>query len=339
MSERYGFVSQLFQGDPMRFEWPDKAVPGVLMDSVPPGMGAEDFGGTMVQGSDGKVYLTAGKTGLWSIEVTGLDNIRPISGGKVSISAEDVKTAQGIHEKQMQAAEGNKHYMVRKATVAFTGNLDKDFKGLEQSGKTTFEKQSGSRVRVAMARDEANLYVGWEVQDDTPWVNGADAPEFMYARGDTVDLQLGTDPKADPKRTEPVKGDLRLSIGNFQGKPTAVVYRKVADAKKPKTFSSGVIKEYPMDSVVVLAEAKVDVKVDAKGKRYVVEAAIPLASLGLTLKDSLTLHGDFGATHGDKAGMDTALRTHWSNQATGLVSDEVYELKMEPANWGTITFP
>jgi hypothetical protein len=117
-----------------------------------------------------------------------------------------------------------------------------------------------------------------------------------------------------------------------------VVYRKVADAKKPKTFSSGVIKEYPMDSVVVLEDAKVDVKVDAKAKRYVVEAAIPLASLGLTLKDGLTLRGDFGATHGDKAGMDTVLRTHWSNQVTGLVSDEVYELMMEPASWGEINF-
>ncbi|HUT62268.1 MAG TPA: hypothetical protein VNA25_30895, partial [Phycisphaerae bacterium] len=177
---------------------------------------------------------------------------------------------------------------------------------------------------------------GWEVQDDTPWVNGADAPEFLYARGDTVDLQLGTDPAADKKRGEPVKGDLRLSIGNFKGQPTAVVYRKVADAKKPKTFSSGVIKEYVMDSVVVLTEAKVSVKVD--GKRYVVEAAIPLASLGLKITDGLALRGDFGATHGDKAGADTILRTHWNNQSTGIVNDEVFELKMEPKNWGELEF-
>ena len=338
MSERYGFVAQFFQGDPMRFSWPDKAVPGVLMDSVPSGAGAEDFGGTMVQGSDGKVYLTVGKTALWSIEVTGLEKIREIPGGKVSLSAEDVKMAQGFYEKQLQGAEGGKSYTVKKAAVVFTGNLDTDFKGLEQGEKPAFEKQAGSRVRVAMTRDEANLYVGWEVQDDTPWVNGADAPEFLYARGDTVDLQLGTDPKADPKRKEAVMGDLRLSIGNFQGKPTAVVYRKVAAAKNPKTFSSGVIAEYPMDSVVVLTEAKVDVKVDAKGKRYVVEAAIPLASLGLKPADAVTLRGDFGATHGDKAGMDTVLRTHWSNQATGLVSDEVYELMMEPASWGELRF-
>ena len=337
MSERYGFVTQLFQGDPMRFVWPEKAVPGVLMDSVPPGMGAEDFGGTLVQGSDGKVYLTSGKTGIWSIEVTGLEKIREIQGGKVSISAEEVKTAQGFYEKQLQAAEGKKEYMVKKATVAFTSNLDADFKGLEKGEKPAFEKQTGSRVRVAMVRDDTNLYIGWEVQDETPWVNGADAPEFLYARGDTVDLQLGTDPKADPKRREAVKGDLRLSIGNFKGKPTAVIYRKVADEKKPKTFSSGVVKEYVMDSVVVLTEAKVDVKVDAQGKRYMVEAAIPLASLGLT-SAVVKLRGDFGATHGDKAGMDTALRTHWSNQTTGLVSDEVYELKMEPENWADLAF-
>ena len=159
----------------------------------------------------------------------------------------------------------------------------------------------------------------------------------ILACGDTVDLQLGTDPAADPKRTEPVNGDLRLSIGNFQGQPTAAGYRKVAD-EKPKTFSSGVVKEYLMDSVVVLAEAKVAAKVDAQGKRYVVEAAIPLAALGLKLTDGRALRGDFGATHGDKSGKDTMLRSHWNNQTTGIVNDEVFELRMEPANWGELEF-
>jgi hypothetical protein len=327
------YLTRLFQGDPFKTQWPDQAVPGTILDNVPPGLGGEDFGGSLRQGKDGKVYIQAGKTGLWNVEVTGLETIQEVPGGKVAMGAGDVKTAQTFREQQLQAVAGNKKYLVHKATVAFTGNLDADFKDPE---KPAFERQPGTRVRVAMAGDEANLYVGWEVQDDTPWVNGADAPEFMYCRGDTVDLQLGTDPAADKKRGEPVKGDLRLSIGNFQGQPTAVVYRKVADAKKPKTFSSGVVKEYVMDSVVVLPDAKVSVKVD--GKRYVVQAAIPLASLGLKVTDGLALRGDFGATHGDKSGADTALRTHWNNQKTGIVNDEVFELKMEPANWGEITF-
>jgi hypothetical protein len=62
------------------------------------------------------------------------------------------------------------------------------------------------------------------------------------------------------------------------------------------------------------------------------------AALGLKLTDGLALRGDFGSTHGDKAGADTALRTHWNNQITGIVNDEVFELKMEPANWGEIKF-
>jgi len=158
------------------------------------------------------------------------------------------------------------------------------------------------------------------------------------ASRDPVDLQLGTDPEADENRAEAGKGDLRLSIGSFRGKPTAVLYRKIAEQKAPKTFSSGVVKNYVMDSVVVLAEAKVAAKVDAKGKRYVVEAAIPLAALGLKLTDGRALRGDFGATHGDKSGKDTMLRSHWSNQATGLVDDEVFELMMQPANWGELVF-
>jgi len=32
------------------------------------------------------------------------------------------------------------------------------------------------------------------------------------------------------------------------------------------------------------------------------------------------------------------LRTHWNNQTTGIVNDEVFELRMEPANWGEISF-
>ena len=113
-------------------------------------------------------------------------------------------------------------------------------------------------------------------------MNGADSPEEMYLRGDTVDFQLATDPKADPKRADPVLGDLRLLIGNFKGKPTAVLYRKIWNEKKPKVFSSGIVKDYSVDYVAVIDAAKISVKV--RDKQYVVEAAIPLSSRGDTLR-------------------------------------------------------
>jgi L-fucose isomerase-like protein len=49
-----------------------------------------------------------------------------------------------------------------------------------------------------------------------------------------------------------------------------------------------------------------------------------------------------GAVHNcdwlEPVGKDTVLRTYWSNQETGIVADEVFELKMSPNNWGVLTF-
>jgi hypothetical protein len=141
------------------------------------------------------------------VEVVGLDTIRPLPGGKISLSDEDVKTAQSWRERYLQTATTVKRLAARKATPVFTGDLEKDFAGAEIA---KYEKEEATACRTAIAWDEQNLYVGWAVKDATPWVNGADAPEFMYARGDTVDLQLGTDPKAPRNRKEAVLGDLRV---------------------------------------------------------------------------------------------------------------------------------
>ena len=66
-------------------------------------------------------------------------------------------------------------------------------------------------------------------------------------------------------------------------------------------------------------------------------ASAEAASLALGLKPSagLALRGDFGVTH---AGKRTRLRTFWSNQHTGIVDDAVFELMLEPKNWGEMTF-
>jgi hypothetical protein len=168
-------------------------------------------------------------------------------------------------------------------------------------------------------------------------VNGAVDPAQIYACGDTVDFQIGTDRSAPADRGKPVKGDLRLSIGNLQGEPVAVLYRFVADDQaRARTFSSGVVQGYRVDSVEVLRNATVQVKVGAG--QYVVEATVPLATLGLNPVAGDVYRGDFGATHGTPSGDDTRLRTHWANQQTGLVDDVVFELQITPANWGDLAF-
>ena len=71
------------------------------------------------------------------------------------------------------------------------------------------------------------------------------------------------------------------------------------------------------------------------------EAAVPLSAIGLRRAGGgspLQLRGDFGVTYGDPAGQRTRLRNHWNNQHTGIVDDAVFELMIEPKNWGEVVF-
>jgi outer membrane protein assembly factor BamB len=328
------YLTRLFEGDPLRVRWPEQAVPGVSLDNAPPGMGGEDFGGSITLAADGKLYLQAGKTAYWNIEVVGLETVKQLTGGEVEVAAGEEKLAAALREEYLQDRTARQQLVVPKLSPKFTGNIEQDFKG---AALVKFQKQPDAPIRSAAAWDDQNMYLAWEVQDKTPWVNGAAEREMMYLGGDTVDFQLATDPQADANRGEAVAGDFRLSIGNFQGKPQAVLYRKVAKQQHPRTFSSGVVKEYRMESVVPLDGVTIEARV-SPGEKYTVEAAVPLALVDLKPAEGLQLRGDFGATHGDPAGARTRLRSYWTNQHTGIVDDAVFELQMEPKNWGRLLF-
>lgn len=325
------YLTRLFEPDALKVHFPEQPVPGADMSEAPPGLGGEDFGGSLTLGTDGKLYVQAGKTAFWNLEVTGLESVRALPGGRVSLVAADLPKARAIREAQLQVVQGKKTASVKRGMPAFSGNLDADFKG---SDVVTFKKGDDAVVRSAAAWDAQTFSVGWDVAGSRAWTNSAKAPEDMYLSGDTVDLQLGTDPAAPKDRSEAALGDLRLSIGSFGGKPTAVLYRRVSAQKRPKPFNSGVFHNYVMDYVGVVPDVKITVTRGDKGTT--IEAAVPLAVLGLKPTEGLALRGDFGATYGDPAGQRTRLRVYWSNQQTGIVDDAVAELMMQPRNWGDL---
>ncbi|YCM42863.1 hypothetical protein V2O64_16260 [Verrucomicrobiaceae bacterium 227] len=327
------YLASLFEGDPMKIKWPDEAVPGTDMSTVPPGMGTEDFGGSVIMGGDGHMYVQAGKTAFINCKVTGLDTVKSLGSGPLKITPEDRVIAQQFKVKYLNVSEVAKQIDVKKSAITFTGDPRNDF-GVEPFIFGT----DPNKIQSWLAHDDENLYVAWRVNDKTPWVNGATGFENLYASGDTVDLQLGVDPNADPERNEAVKGDLRLSIGRLQGQDTAVLYRKVSDEQNPRTFYSGTSKGgYSMEFVAKLAGVRIESK-PVGDHAYLVQAAIPLKQLGVRLEPGLKLRGDLGATFSDPVGKDTTLRVFWSNQATGIVADEVEELKMQPAMWGELSF-
>ena len=328
------YLTRLFQGDWMKIRWPAEAVPGAILDNCPSGTGGEDFGGSLVQGKDGRIYIQTGKTGLWNVEVVGTESVKRLPPVSVAINKSDLPKAEEILASYLRAKYSMKLLTIKKMTPKFTGDLDRDFKGAQI---ISYKKYEAAGARSAAAWDDEFLYLAWDVADKTPWINAARLSEHMYLKGDTVDFQLGADPEANPKRAAAVLGDLRLSIGNFLSKPTAVLYRKKSLIKIPKTFSSGVVEKYVMDMVAVLGGAKVKVSVKPRSG-YVIEAAIPLSVLALDPAGGLRVTGDFGVTHGGADGQRTRLRTYWNNRKTGLVDDAVLELKMEPDKWGELVF-
>ena len=187
-------------------------------------------------------------------------------------------------------------------------------------------------MRVAL--DAQNLNLFYDVQDDSPWMNTGKDATLLFKTGDSVDLQIGSDGTADPKRSGPVPGDLRLLIAPFQGKDIAVLYQhRVPGAKNPATFTSPWRSE-KVDVVRVLDAAKISV--NRGDGRYRVEATIPLAELGLAAVAGRTLRADFGALYGDPSGTVTLLRSYWSNPATNLVNDVPGEIMLSPNRWGTV---
>ncbi len=60
---------------PLQWRWPAKAEPGVSLNDCPAGSGQEDFGGSMTQAADGKIYLQCGSRSVRNVEVEHLDKV------------------------------------------------------------------------------------------------------------------------------------------------------------------------------------------------------------------------------------------------------------------------
>jgi hypothetical protein len=196
----------------------------------------------------------------------------------------------------------------------------------------------------AMAYDFDNLYICAKVQDSSPHKNAADTASMMFKGGDAVDVTLGMDPNADPKRTSATTGDIRILIGVVRGKPVAVLYKPVdptAPADKHAKFTSPVGQTL-MDRVEVIPDARIAVTTEP-GKEGVIwaitEVAIPWTSLGFPAPENGTkLRGDIGLLESDPNGVSTTNRIYWSGKTQTVVCDIPSEARLTPSLWGELYF-
>jgi hypothetical protein len=309
--------------------WPVEAKPGAPMGAC--SMGGEWFGGHFFRDAkSGEYYLIAGGTSYNLIRLGGFETLKVLPGAGLRLTAEQYAEAEGLLKERAAKAAGKSE--LRIVRLDKTPALDGKFGGFPKDGFVAWSS-GPHKASAAVATDGENLCLAFRVEGDTnPMVNAGQDATQLFVTGDSVNLHLGTDPGADPKRRAPVEGDLRLLVSVLEGKPVAVLYRwKTAGEKKPHVFRS------PWRTATVDRVERVDsarIRVERRGHGYVAEAVVPLSALGLKPEAGRTYKLDLGVIYSDATGTNRAARVYWSNKATGLTNDVPGEIMADPRLWG-----
>ena len=292
----------------------------------------ENFSGYFFRHRDnGKVYLIAGDTDTRIWEITGLEAIRTGKAPLALSEADHQKAIEVVGRKRSGAAQVAPLVLRPAAKIEIDGQLG----DWAAATPVKIDAGGGRDAKVYLAYDQANLYAAFEVRDDSPMKNAGKDFAMLFKSGDACDVMLATDPKADPKRARPAAGDVRILFSLLDDKPVAVLYAPVAGkaGKKPRTFSSPTGNE-EFERVAVIDNAKAVVR--RTGGGYTLEAAVPLAALGLAPQPAAVLRGDVGVLFSDPGGSRTVLRAYYANRRTAIVNDIPSEARLEPQHWSVL---
>jgi hypothetical protein len=292
----------------------------------------ENFSGFFFRNrEDGKVYLIAGDTDARVWEVTGLDTIETTS-ARLALSDSDHQKALQVAMKRQGMSADLAPIRLRRATAR---TVDANLADAGMGEAVALDAGAGRTAKATLAYDDANLYIAFDVQDDSPMKNGGKDFALLFKTGDACDVMLAADPNADPKRTRPAKGDLRLLFSEMEGKPLCVLYEPAVREgdKQPRQFSSPTGSE-PFERVVVVKEAQVAIQRTQKG--YALEAAVPLKAIGFAPKPGTMTRGDVGVIFSDPGGSRNVLRAYYANKDTAIVNDIPSEVRLTPDKWGVL---
>ena len=338
------FVTQLFQdvraGKPWNMPHPQR---NMLLNDVAPH--DENFFPSLTQTADGQVYVIDGaRTSI--VRVDGLNSIRRLPASPLEVTKSDLDKAQALlkqTEVLRQNQLGPQSLEVDLRAGAAPANLAIVFDSLKSAQWAVIDNRI-TKVSWATTLDVTEaaatiaggrLFAAFRSHDPNLLRNTGAVTNAPFKSGGALDLMIGADPHADPKRETPVAGDVRLLVYQVNGAAKAMLYRAVvAGTKTPVPFSSP-LRTITFDKVEDVSSA-VDLKAmtgDAAGSFIF---AIPLEVLGLKPAPGERIQADIGILRGD--GLQTVQRVYWSNKATGITADVPSEAELTPNLWGEWTF-
>ena len=291
----------------------------------------EHFGGTLqkVRGNDGRdhYYYVCGKNHCSVVELTGLDRIRRLAGGKLQVSPEAIAAAELRRQQEARRVTPPKSYLVPRVA---DGSIKIDGSDAEWAP----ERIDG----FALAYDRDKLYVYYSGNDDrATFQNHGTNPLELFKTGDVLDVMLQTKAGLPPERTSAGEGDLRISFAMFNGKPVCVVYDFVVPGFKGESIPfSSPWRTIWCNRAGILDSAEICVK--REGTRVRLEAAIPLKDIHFDPAALGECAGDVGRVLSDQSGTQVSSRVYWSNQNTHIMSDLPSEAALQPNLWGRFRF-
>jgi hypothetical protein len=301
----------------------------------------ENFWPSITQTDDGRVFLVdGGRTSL--VRVDGLDTLRPIAKQALTVTQANLDQAREYfvrQEARRQAEQGQSTLITRIQTDAPTvdGKID-DWAGaswvdIDKRGVAAYFDSSSKPYDVtgAVTVSGDRLFAAWRVGDANLLRNSGETPNALFKNGGALDLMIGANPDADPKRSTPVAGDMRLLVTRVKDKTRAVIYRAVVPGTTaPVPFSS----PWRTINIDMVEDVSDQVQLAGEGGNY--EISIPLKALNLTPQAGTIIKGDIGILRGN--GFQTQQRVYWSNKATAITADVPSEAQLTPNLWGRWQF-
>lgn len=291
----------------------------------------EGQGGAFIQlnleGKD-RIFAIHGGQDVRVWEVLGLDTIRDLPGGEYVHTEAKVAEARRALEAYEAALAGARELRI----------LPGGREALEDAELATRELEGDRGLAAAMAYDAENLYIRYEIQSPHGLVNGQSEPHIIFRGGNLLDLQIATNPQADPERETPAPGDLRLLVTRQGGESVAMLYRpKVAGFTGTPTVLTSPTGTESFDSIEKLDVVELDYQPSNGG--FTATVTVPLDALGLELRPGREVRLDLGYVFGNAAGTRTAMRAYLYNDSfTSNITDDIpHESRLEPAEWGTAT--
>jgi len=333
------FVTQLFQDVRVGKLWNFSQAPrDMLLNDVTPH--DENFFPSLAQTPDGNVYMVDGAR-ISIVRVDGLSTLRSIPPFTLDVTKVDVQKAQSYLKQREEARQSQSGQQTLE--VAVHGGAAPSLQGLIETLKSANWVTVDRRIinvgfankpdiaEAAISIAGGRLFAAFRTTDQDLLRNSGAVANAPFKTGGALDLMIGTNPAANPKREAPVEGDLRLLVYQVNKQTKALLYRAVVPGTaNPVPFAS------PDRSIKIDTVTDVSSSVQLNAGNGTYNFSIPLQTLGLNPKAGETIKADIGLLRGN--GAQTIQRAYWSNKATGITSDVPSEAELTPALWGEWVF-